>query len=103
MSGYIPLNDEQWASLETLFAGPRRARPGKPHAPWRVVLNSVLFVLLTGAKWSALPQDAAFASKSAANRWFIMWEKTGFLNEILGKLQMKVELPKRRTRSLIMG
>jgi len=100
MSAFAPLTDSEWGSLEPLFSEPRRMRPGKPHTPWRAVLNSVLFVVKTGTKWSALPEGMEFASKSAANRWFILWERSGFLKQVLEKLNVVMQLPKRRTRAV---
>ena len=100
------LTDTQWALLEPLFNPTAKRGRGKPHAPWRTVLNSVLFVLLTGAKWAGLPESDQFASKSASHRWFVEWDKNGFLTQILNVLRehsgMHVSLvfaPKRRNRS----
>lgn len=77
------LTDTQWALLEPLFVNPIKRGRGKPHASWRAVLNSILFVLLTGTKWAMLPKSPEFASKSAAHRWFLIWDKNGFLEQIL--------------------
>jgi len=103
MNEYVPLTDPTWEKLEELFPASSRKTPGKPHTPWRSVLNSILFVLVTGCKWSALPQDPAFASKSAANRWFIAWEKTGFLERILSVLNVSGKKLQRRVRLRITG
>lgn len=99
------LTDAQWALLEPLFTTPEKRGRGKPHAPWRTVLNSILFVLLRGMKWSALPKSEEYASKSASHRWFVEWDKTGFLGQILGVLCESSSLngalvftPKRRVR-----
>lgn len=99
-----PLTDLQWQLLERLFPQPVKRGRGKPHTPWRAVLNSVLFVLQTKTKWSSLPQTADFASKSASHRWFAIWEKSGFLAQILATLTSfsdlpnEVTLPPRRQR-----
>jgi transposase len=98
------LTDTQWAFLEPLFTKPAKRGRGKPHAPWRTVLNSILFVLFTGAKWGGLPESSEFASKSASHRWFIEWDKNGFLAHILQVLREHSGLaslvltPKRRNR-----
>jgi hypothetical protein len=45
-----------------------------------------------------------FATKSAAHRWFITWEKNGFLQELLNAYQNitemgpELKLPRRRHR-----
>lgn len=84
---YQPITDLQWQLLEPLFPNPIKRGRGKPHTPWRKVLNSILYVLCTQEKWEALPKEDHFASKSASHRWFKIWKTNGFLNEILAKLQ----------------
>lgn len=104
MSNYEPLTDLQWQLLEPLFPAPVKRTRGKPHTPWRSVVNSILYVLFTGLKWGSLPKDPAFATKSAAHRWFILWEKNGFLKEIvnvyqsLTQIASGIKLPRRRNR-----
>jgi transposase len=104
MDTFTPLNDFQWSQLETLFPSPAKRSRGKPHTPWRYVVNSILLVLFTRLKWGAIPNEPQFATKSAAHRWFVLWEKNGFLNQLLETLGMrteikpKVSLPPRRQR-----
>ena len=104
MSNYVPLTDLQWQLLEPLFPNPVKRTRGKPHTPWRSVVNSILYILLTGLKWGSLPKDEAFATKSAAHRWFVLWEKNGFLKELVASYQAMAEiasdikLPRRRNR-----
>jgi transposase len=86
---YEPITEHQWNALESLFPKPIKRGRGKPHAPWRSVLNSILFVLHTGSKWDALPkreENPLFAPKSVAHRWFCRWEKEGFLLQVLNSL-----------------
>ena len=86
---YEPLTETEWLVLESLFPKPIKRGRGKPHAPWRSVLNSILYVLHTGSKWDSLPkkdQNPNFAPKSVAHRWFCRWEKEGLLNHILKTL-----------------
>jgi transposase len=81
---YQPLTDEQWQLLEPFFPKPFKRGRGKPHAPWRNVLNSIFFILHTKLKWDALPKALEiFAPKSVAHRWFLRWDKEGFLHKIL--------------------
>ena len=37
-----------------------------PHTPFRYVLNSLLYILITGCRWCDLPQGNIWASKSSA-------------------------------------
>ena len=84
---YQELTDSQWLALEPLFPTPLKRGRGKPHTAWRKVLNSILFILVTGSKWDVLPKGEGYASKSASNRWYKVWKKDGFLDQILAKLQ----------------
>ncbi len=104
MAHYEPLTDLQWQLLEPLFPKPAKRSRGKPHTPWRSVVNSIFFVLFTGQKWGMLPKDSAYATKSAAHRWFARWEKDGFLTQILNtyksasQMGADITVPKRRNR-----
>jgi len=101
---YEPLTDLQWQLLEPLFPKPIKRSRGKPHSPWRAVVNSIFYVLLTGLKWGSLPKEDAYATKSAAHRWFVLWEKSGFLKEMVNTYQSmtqmasNIKLPRRRNR-----
>lgn len=97
------LTDAQWKIVQDLFPNPAKRTRGKPHCSWRTVLNSILWVLSNGSKWGALKRSPDFASKSSAHRWFVLWEKTGFLSDLLETLQAESEVsisyPKRRQRA----
>ena len=85
MSGrFEGLSDEAWSVFEGLLPAPplRRGR-GMPHAPFRCVLNSILYVLITGCRWCDLPDRAdVFASKSSSHRWLMRWQDDGTLSKI---------------------
>ena len=83
MSHYEPLTDREWELLESLFPKPVKRGRGKPHTPWRNVVNSILMVLIGRVKWSSIPKTDAFATKSASHRWFAIWDKSGFLEELV--------------------
>lgn len=101
---YQTLTDLQWQVLEPLFPKPAKRGRGKPHTPWRAVLNSILFILSTNLKWEALPKTPEYASKSAAHRWYKTWKSDGFLDQIINKLQdlsilaSDLKFPKTRMR-----
>lgn len=101
MTKYEPLTDLQWEKLKDLFPAPAKRGRGKPHTPWRSVVNSILYVLLTKAKWGTWPKTEEFASKSAAHRWFLHWENSGKLEQVLTivretKPDCSISHPKRR-------
>ena len=104
MQNFTSLSDFQWAQLEPLFPKLAKRSRGKPHTPWRAVVNSIFLVLFTKIKWGAIPATPEFATKSAAHRWFVLWEKNGFLQQLIEKLEttleakVEVALPPRRQR-----
>jgi transposase len=81
------LTDEKWQMISSMFPHVEKRGRGKPHTPWRAVMNSILYVLQTKSKWEALPKSADFSSKSAAHRWYKVWKANGLLEEILKKLK----------------
>jgi transposase len=74
------LSDLEWQLFADIFppAPPRRSR-GRPHTPFRKVVNSLLDVLITGCRWCELPCGPPWASKSAAQRWLQRWPADGTL------------------------
>lgn len=101
---FQPLTDLEWEKIQHLFPNPIKRSRGKPHAPWRSVVNSILMVLCTKTKWSQIPQDPNFATKSVAHRWFALWDKSGILQETLSLLSnerscfKETSTPPRRNR-----
>src|ERR671928_812825 len=74
------VSDLEWRLFEDVFppAPPKRGR-GMPHAPFRKVLNTLLYVLITGCRWCDVPQGPQWASKSATHRWLRRWQTDGTL------------------------
>ena len=88
MPRFNGLSDDQWAMLEPLMPPePARKKPGKAHNPWRKVLNSILWIKLSGARWCDLPQGEHFASRTASNRWLMRWAHDGTLIRIFAGLR----------------
>src|SRR5712691_5483105 len=74
------LSDLEWRLFEDIFppAPPKRSR-GMPHAPFRKILNTLLYILITGCRWCAVPCGPQWASKSATHRWLQRWQADGTL------------------------
>jgi transposase len=45
-----------------------------PHTPFRKVVNTWLYVFMTGCRGCELPRGPQWASKSAAHRWLQRWQ-----------------------------
>ena len=79
------LNDEQWSLINPLFEKepPVRTR-GRPKRDNREVLNGILWILRSGARWCDLPDR--FPPYQTCHRRFQQWVKSGKLREILETL-----------------
>jgi transposase len=74
------LSGLEWRLFADIFPTPpvRRGR-GMPHTPFRNVVNTLLYVLITGCRWCDIPRGPQWASKSAAHRWLQRWQGDGTL------------------------
>ena len=83
MAGGGELTDEQWALLEELLPElPRRSDGrGRPWRSQREVLNGVLWILRSGARWKDLPER--FPPYQTCHRRYQAWVNSGALRDIL--------------------
>src|SRR3954464_12045143 len=71
------LTDEQWAILGPLIPEPPRREDGRGR-PWRdtrEVMNGVLWILRSGARWQDLPER--FPPYQTCHRRFQQWVREG--------------------------
>ena len=72
------LSDLKWKLFEDIFPEtPKKRALRMPPVPFRYVLNSLLYILITGCRWCDLPRGTIWASKSAAHRWLKRWREDG--------------------------
>lgn len=76
------LTDEQWEAIEDLF--PEPAPTGRPPKDRRVVMNGIIWLNNTGAKWRDLPEE--FGKWRTVYGWFDMWNSDGTLQAIVDRL-----------------
>ena len=57
-----------------------------PRTPFRKVVNTLLYVFMTGCRWCDLPRGPQWASKSAAHRWLQRWQDDGTLAAMQARL-----------------
>ena len=60
---------------------PKPARTGRPRADDRNTVNEILFVGITGCRWTEMPQ--MYDSKSTAHRRLQSWQQQGIWKKIL--------------------
>ena len=81
------LSDLEWKLFEDIFPTESKKRGrGMPHTPYRHVLNSLLYILITGCRWCDLPQGGQWASKSSAHRWLKRWHSDGTFEHLRGRI-----------------
>ncbi len=79
------LSDAQWDVIRPLLREKRRADGrGRPWRDARAVLDGVLWILRTGARWQDLPRE--YPSYQTCHRRFQQWVREGRLERILRAL-----------------
>jgi len=89
------ITNTQWNMMEPHL--PKPARTGRPRAEDRKTINGILFVGITGCRWTEMPER--YGSKSTAHRRLQNWQQKGIWQKILscaiksahqsGKMQLK--------------
>lgn len=88
------LSDLEWKLFEDIFPTSDKRSRGMPHVPFRYVLNSLLYILITGCpkgyrsayRWCDLPKGEIWASKSAAHRWLKRWQEDGTFEHLQSRI-----------------
>ncbi|TPB68268.1 hypothetical protein DIJ63_21130 [Burkholderia pseudomallei] len=86
MTPYRDITDEEWQRVAPLLPElrPRKELRGRPLADTRAVLNGVLWVIYSGANWSAMP--CRFPAYQTCHRRFKAWHESGALKRVLIEL-----------------
>jgi transposase len=61
---------------------PEKPGKGRPHAFFRDILNTILWVLITGARWIDVPKGKGFGARSTSHRWLGIWTTDGILAKL---------------------
>ena len=73
------LNDKQWNMMESHI--PKPAHTGRPRSNDRMIINGIIYVLISGCRWAEMPKRYGF--KSTANRRLQNWQQKGVWKQIL--------------------
>ena len=73
------LTDKQWNVIEQYL--PKPAKTGRPRSNDRNTINGIIYVLISGCRWSEMPKRYGF--KSTANRRLQNWQQKGIWKKIL--------------------
>jgi transposase len=91
MKGFQGLSRPQWALIKHLFPKPPSNKFGRKDLSPKKVMNTILWVLITGARWVDAPSGARWAPRSTAHEWLGKWQQSGLLERILNLLLEKAE------------
>ena len=81
------LSDLEWRLFEDIFPlAPQKRGRGMPHAPFRQVVKTLLYILITGCRWCDIPRGPQWASKSATHRWLQRWHADGTLRAMQARI-----------------
>lgn len=95
MAQFTGLTDAQWELLEPLIPiYPYVRRKGHLPANPRCTLNSICWILITGARWCDLPKGLQWGSRTASHRWLGIWLENGVFEKILSALQEVADVAK---------
>jgi transposase len=93
---FQPLSDTQWDRIAPLFPPPppRKLNRGRKRANYRHVLDSLLWILHTGAGWKDLPKGEGFVAFQTAHRYLQSWDREGIFFTVVNMLasEMKINL-----------
>jgi len=90
---FTGLTDEQWKLIFPLLP-PKREGPGRPNPDLRKVLNTILYVEITGCRWCDVPIGECWSKKSTAHDWLGWFNESGTLNRIRNAILSIADLAK---------
>jgi len=76
------VSDGEWEVIKSLL--PPRSRVGRPRADDRIVLNGILYVLVTGCRWMDMPLK--YGSYKTAWKRLKKWQDEGVWDRIFKAL-----------------
>lgn len=81
------LSQTQWEMLETLLPSqPENRGKGQPPAPFRPILNTIFYVLITGCRWCDIPIGYKWGKRTTSHRWLGIWSTNGTLAKMKARL-----------------
>src|SRR5215469_10986321 len=86
MTPHRDITEDEWQRVLPLLPElrPRSELRGRPLANTRSVLNGVLWVMYSGATWSAMPRR--YPSYQTCHRRFKAWHDEGVLRHVMAEL-----------------
>lgn len=82
---FAGLTDAQWNVIGGLLPPPRSG-VGRPNPDFRKVLNTVLYVHITGCRWCDVPTGEQWAKRSTAHEWLGRFQEEGVWDKLRNAL-----------------
>jgi len=76
---YQELSDKQWSMMQKHLPAP--AKTGRPRCDDRTTINGIIYVLISGCRWSEMPKR--YGSKSTAHLRLQTWQQNNIWKNIL--------------------
>lgn len=89
MARFEGLSDEQWNLLQPLFTKAYESGirgPGMPPTSFRIILNTILWILFNGSKWNSVPIGTQWGPRSTSHRWLGIWQDDGTWKRIAARI-----------------
>ncbi|MEL6850487.1 MAG: transposase [Bacteroidota bacterium] len=77
----MKLTNGQWEAIQDFFLAPEPGKVGRPRQDIRSVINGILWICRTGAKWRSLP--SIYPPYQTCHRYFQQWNSEGLWDQIL--------------------
>ena len=87
------ISDSQWEIISSLMPQPTK-RVGRPNPDLRKVLNTILYVEITGCRWCDVPIGEQWAKRSTAHEWLGLLQKCGAWERVKNGIVCMADLAK---------
>jgi transposase len=88
------ISDTQWNIIKSLLPETPR-RVGRPNPDLRKVLNTILYVEITGCRWCDVPYGEHWAKRSTAHEWLGHLQKSGIWEQVRSGILCMADLAKK--------
>lgn len=85
------LKEEEWNMIAPLIPEEPYVF-GRPHSDRRKILNTILYVLITGCRWCDVPVGPQWGKRSTAHDYLRIWQASGVLHRLKQALLEMAEL-----------
>lgn len=76
---FTELTDKQWSMIKQHI--PKPATTGRPRSNDKMILNGIIYVLISGCRWAEMPKK--YGDDSTANLRLRKWQEIGVWKKIL--------------------